>query len=709
MALDAYSFCPGGTGKKIKFCCPDFLPELQKIDRMLDGEQFVGCLQHLEHLRETPANRDRACLLAQQTYLLRVTEQHDAAKKLALEFLEKYPANQTALAECCIAYAGDGDTKSAMPFMQRALRESKGSVSWRLYEAAKFLAIACMHEGKTLATRELLQILGHMGEKDPSLARLIAEFYQTGAVPLLLKDSGPMPTAPTDAPWRQRYEEALASANVGDWETALAKLTALSKEVPNSAAIWKAVARARGALGDNAGCIAALRKDVAVDSSFEETVESEARALLLSENPLGDLVDVTQVSWAVSDAERLNEALLSAPQLRPIPFRPADLATDDSPPPKAVFMMLDRPLLDSAEGLTFDAIPRYLGQIRLFGKQTDREARLEMSDLLTPELPAAKTTLTQLGGEWLGALIEEKPIGKASASDDLLKPQWRPPQGLAPAQIKDYLTAFHRQALLQRWPNMRLGCLDGKTPREALAEGVYKVRVLAAIMVLEEIAASQRCNFDFNELRTKLGLPVLAPIDAEKTDVRTLPMSRLPRLVPEKLSDEQLTWAFHMAVGYRVRTAMRSFGEDMIHRPSYADKHERLEAFARLAEEEDDPDCALEYIEAGRQAMDKLGKSHATFDLQELHLRFARRESDQILRLIQHIDRQHGKEPNIAQALTSTLVRFGLLNPDGTPAFPMHGPADAQVPVETAAETGQLWTPDSASPGGGGGKLWTPD
>jgi hypothetical protein len=61
MALDAYSFCPGGTGKKIKFCCPDFLPELQKIDRMLEGEQYMACLQHIERVRDLPGNHNRAC------------------------------------------------------------------------------------------------------------------------------------------------------------------------------------------------------------------------------------------------------------------------------------------------------------------------------------------------------------------------------------------------------------------------------------------------------------------------------------------------------------------------------------------------------------------------------------------------------------------------------------------------------------------------
>jgi hypothetical protein len=164
-----------------------------------------------------------------------------------------------------------------------------------------------------------------------------------------------------------------------------------------------------------------------------------------------------------------------------------------------------------------------------------------------------------------------------------------------------------------------------------------------------------------------------------------------------------------MTVGYRIRRGMQIFGEELLRRPSFDDKPDRLEAYARLAEEEDDLDRALEYIESGRQAMEKMGHSHASFDLQELHLRFARREPEHIMRLIQHIDRQHGKEPNVAQSLTSILIHFGMLRPDGTPAFPMRGGAEEEMPIEAGPESSQLWTPDSASPGSGGGKLWTPD
>jgi hypothetical protein len=277
-------------------------------------------------------------------------------------------------------------------------------------------------------------------------------------------------------------------------------------------------------------------------------------------------------------------------------------------------------------------------------------------------------------------------------------------------KLNELLTAHHRQVLLQRWPNMKLGCLDGKTPREALAEGVYKVRVLAAIMVFEEIAEGLRCRVDFNELRGKLGLPVLGPIDPETVNPMTQPMNRLSRLLPDKLNDEQLKWAFRMAAGYHIHKAIRIFGEEMIRRPSYADKPELVEVYSRLSEEEENFDRALEYVEAGRQVLEKAGRSHVRFDFQELHLRYARRDPENILRLIQHIDRVHGKEPEVSLMLTHTLIQFGMLRPDGTPAFPMRGPAPEEMPAEPAAEPGKLWTPDSvASDTGGGSKLWTPE
>ena len=48
MSLDPYAPCPGGTGKKIKFCCPDLVGDLEKwmkdgkLNNVSPGEPKMG-------------------------------------------------------------------------------------------------------------------------------------------------------------------------------------------------------------------------------------------------------------------------------------------------------------------------------------------------------------------------------------------------------------------------------------------------------------------------------------------------------------------------------------------------------------------------------------------------------------------------------------------------------------------------------------------
>ena len=62
MPIDPYTPCPGGTGKKIKFCCSDLVGELDKIQRMLEGDQRTACLDHIESL--DGKYPQRACLMS---------------------------------------------------------------------------------------------------------------------------------------------------------------------------------------------------------------------------------------------------------------------------------------------------------------------------------------------------------------------------------------------------------------------------------------------------------------------------------------------------------------------------------------------------------------------------------------------------------------------------------------------------------------------
>jgi predicted Zn-dependent protease len=119
MALDVYSPCPGGTGRKIKFCCPDFLAELEKIDRMVEGEQYQACLDLARRLMEKSPNR--ACLMATECLMARMADRLEEAEAAAARFLEAHPENPLAWAETAITTAVTEGGRAAMRPLQKAL------------------------------------------------------------------------------------------------------------------------------------------------------------------------------------------------------------------------------------------------------------------------------------------------------------------------------------------------------------------------------------------------------------------------------------------------------------------------------------------------------------------------------------------------------------------------------------------------------------
>ena len=61
MAVDPYALCPCGSGKKLKFCCGDLAGEIEKIHRMIEGDQPRAALRHVE--QSLAKNPGRASLL----------------------------------------------------------------------------------------------------------------------------------------------------------------------------------------------------------------------------------------------------------------------------------------------------------------------------------------------------------------------------------------------------------------------------------------------------------------------------------------------------------------------------------------------------------------------------------------------------------------------------------------------------------------------
>ena len=256
---------------------------------------------------------------------------------------------------------------------------------------------------------------------------------------------------------------------------------------------------------------------------------------------------------------------------------------------------------------------------------------------------------------------------------------------------------------------MPLGILDGKPPQEAAADPRWRVRLAAAILLLEFWAQASGSRFDFNRLRSKLGLPALDPIDPEQTDVGGIPVARLSRVAVEKMTDGALLQCFHRALGTSAVELMRKFGRALIDRPNAVERDERLHICSLLARIEDDPERALCSIDEGRKTAEAAGQSSANWDMLELSIRFARGEEAEADRLWRHLSTEHICEPGVASALRQWLVQLGAIHPDGTPVAPPPEPeTPLVVPGQAGAEPGKLWVPGGEQSGGEKPKLWTP-
>ena len=124
---------------------------------------------------------------------------------------------------------------------------------------------------------------------------------------------------------------------------------------------------------------------------------------------------------------------------------------------------------ESAEGLSLETMPRLLGQALLFGRQTDCEARLDVMGVAGDELQAVKDLVREAAGDPLDPQPKEEVVGHWSASQKLLRAAWQPPRGASEEQLRPLVDQHRRDAILNRWPELKLGVLDGRSPREVAA------------------------------------------------------------------------------------------------------------------------------------------------------------------------------------------------------------------------------------------------
>jgi hypothetical protein len=345
----------------------------------------------------------------------------------------------------------------------------------------------------------------------------------------------------------------------------------------------------------------------------------------------------------------------------------------------------------------------------LFSRQTDRAERLELS-VARADAPKAQEILRRIGGDALGdgseQVLSRNPLGEIG-----FRWQFRYPDGMPADRRAESNRQEFRHRLMEVWPDTLLSNLDGKTPRQVAADPALRVRVLANLLLMESASSPDADRQAFAELRAKMNLPGVESIDPTTVNVADLPRLRLGRLQVEKLSDNDLILAYKRAMIPRQLRALESLAKEIVKRTSLAGRAEVADAYGVLISLAPNADSALQLVEPARAAAQRAKQSTASWDLTELRIRLERGDGPEVMRLLQHLQREHGKEPGVAEALFQLLYQYGLIDEYGQPAASLQSQPSSSIVMPGSASPSKILVPGGeTAPVGEGSKpvIWTP-
>jgi tetratricopeptide (TPR) repeat protein len=733
MAIDTYAPCPGGTGKKIKFCCSDLVGDLEQLDRLIEGDQISAALDQVKRLEEK--HPGRPCLMATRTKLELSTKQYAAAAETSGRFLGAFPENPLALGQAAIADAVAGRIQEAAALFDKARaaaltagRDAAGEgqdVSPELVRIAATLIQAAAQTGHVGFAQGLVEWLGDRGLGSDEERRMLAAIVGSAGVPPALRTKVMLEEARGDESWKPDFDAAVAHARAWRLSKALTAFRALRGVAAaspqlhtNIAAVCEMLARPIEA--SEAWLGLATLPDTPADDAIEATgraiaLETEANPdrspQIRFANRIGSL-NLPAGEEGTTALELLEDKLRHDPHCEPATLDRSSWVARNAAPPRSAWRVYD------------DGDPaRLLASLLIFGRQTDREPEAVLQGF-EPDVEAA----APLVGAVLGCTVGPS-AGDPAAMPGVTPTQWllgsqfrmamsttppTPPAAGEPT-LFDTLMACQQDALWKRfaavWPETPLPELLGKTPRQALADAEGRRRVEALLNEGEATARRPDASAAWAAMRQTLGLPTPPRIESQQ------PLGEVPPMLWHRLDMaavpiDQLRGVFVTALDAGFELAAESAATALIDRPEVTPA-DRWEALGALAERADSSVRKLELLGELRGLAKELKVSSGMLDVAELRIRMQRGDEAEATRLLQHLQQVHAGDRQVIQALAEVLMEAGIdlgALAGRSAAGPAGGPGPAAAAAQPAAAAGKLWTPGGGEPAGGGDKktIWTP-
>lgn len=711
MTVDTYATCPCGSGKKIKFCkCKDSVGLLDEVMQMIDGGQVVPSLDRLSNILQE--NPDAAWALAIRGRLLLDLREYDSLAENAERFIRLQPANPLALTQQSAAMLFRGNLEDATAKLLEALTESGRDVDAFVLDVGSVLAYSLAQAGVFLTARvyATLAMMASGYEGGQTAMTVLRQLNSAPTISQLMK-AIPEPVERPEADWSERFDEASTLLRSNKVILAETKFESLRRTVPNEPSILLGLLTCAIWRGD-VDAQSSLLKKLSACESLDFEVRARYLAMSALAQPGAPEVSVTTFTLT-ADIEKADEAEIAMMAHSRFVALPADMlqgmrTSEDDVPPKAGFQILDRDKPASLDQLpAVDDVPEAIAMVFVYGRQTDRAARIEAIEVRSDHVDEVKSHVDAAieGLSWSQADGEPLPLLVAcQPAIAMIRFQAKPAEAEV---IQNQLTETRTPGVIA---SMKLPMLGGKSLAETKDDDSMLLARTAVARIVGQydaiVGKSETVMHKVYELAGLEPLPMLTPSD---DDIESVANEDLNRVDPSGLNAESLIYLLQRAQQVSATPATRHLAARLIN-AELTDEQQpaKLLAYMSMINAAENSGEAIELMQKAKAFAESKNIPIANLLLSEIGLRLSAGDGPGFQQTLQTLATRYGNEPETMARLQQMLIQYGLVNPDGSPRG---GRPQQAAP---AAQSGGLWTPDGggspAAPAqeSGGSKLWVP-
>lgn len=714
MANDPYSACPCGSGKKLKFCCGEYLSELQRGFRLRENQPEAAVKLFRDLLRKHP---DKDIILRELVYTLNELGLTSEARQTVTDFLKAYPDQPAALlslAEICLQSDGfEASRRILHRTFQICARSQPGGISF----LASMIAAQMGQAGCLMAAREHLSLAVRTasGERQRNLVLQLVRFESESSLPFLFRSAYSLLPVNCSEDAAQQDVRARKLSILGCWEPAAILYNRLADAHPTEGAIWFNLGLCQSWDGRLAESASSLHHAATLLADFDQAAMAEALAQQIDSQLSADRYRFYSVSLDIRSASEL----LSRLEAEPLVHRNYSHDHEDCEHPEGTEHAAEMMLLSSAiEGDALqDAsqLPESIADVDLYDiTDTDEAVAAGIHHpflVITAAdniIDTAVVKIRAIAGDLILTSGDEEKKEIVSVEKQECRPfdhRFFCPSGITQKRFRS-LTRQREPQAIELWLQMPQTALGGKSLLETVDDDSLKVKRAACVIGLMVIASRYDLAPDYVALRQRLNVPTPAPRDVPENFVMAaVPAIEYERIDVSKLTDTQLHEFTNRCSILGLRHQIRAGLDELAKRPEGIREYDARRGWlmrAAIARVEEEYDLAYRCLDQARDAAEKgteVFRHQLELDIRELSFRLDDPADPDLIKLLHRIrDRYLHKIPDIESVIREQLNLAGC----------SHLASELDGGLTSVGAGASLWTPGASAETESAGKLWIP-